>query len=161
MQKIYLLIALIIALAGCIEDGFTTSPSDQPLFSVDTLKLGTVFTDEVTTTHRFTVRNPHSKQISISEISLSGDAADYFRLNVDGISGHRFNNVEIRSKDSIYVFVEATLPEGSKPLSYFEAKVNFTTNGVTSDVVITAAGQNVNRLRAVTLTEDTHFDSAR
>lgn len=160
MQKIFLLIALIIALTGCIEDGFTTSPSDQPLFSVDTLKLGTVFTDEATTTHRFTVRNPHSKQISISDISLSGDAADYFRLNVDGISGRRFNNVEIRGKDSIFVFVEATLPEGSKPLSDFEAKVNFTTNGVTRDVVITAAGQNVNRLRAVTLTEDTHFDSA-
>ena len=101
------------------------------LFSVDTLKIGTVFTDQVTPTHRFTVRNPHSKQLSISDINLSGPAADCFRLNVDGIAGKRFNAVDIRGKDSIFVFVEATFPEGAKPMTDYEAKVDFTTNGIT------------------------------
>lgn len=119
MRKLILLIPFIVLLAGCIEDGFTTSPSDQPVFSVDTLKIGTVFTEQSTTTHRFTVRNPHSKQISISDISLSGPAADYLRLNVDGISGRRFNNIEVRGKDSIFVFVEATFPAGEAPRTDF------------------------------------------
>ena len=116
---------IISIMTGCIEDGFTTSPSDQPLFSVDTLKIGTVFTDQVTPTHRFTVRNPHSKQLSISDINLSGPAADCFRLNVDGIAGKRFNAVDIRGKDSIFVFVEATFPEGAKPMTDYESQSRF------------------------------------
>ncbi len=160
MRKLILLIPFIVLLAGCIEDGFTTSPSDQPVFSVDTLKIGTVFTEQSTTTHRFTVRNPHSKQISISDISLSGPAADYLRLNVDGISGRRFNNIEVRGKDSIFVFVEATFPAGEAPRTDFEASIDFTTNGITRSVAVSAEGQNVRRLEALTLTEDTRFDSA-
>lgn len=159
MRKLILLIPFISIMTGCIEDGFTTSPSDQPLFSVDTLKIGTVFTDQVTPTHRFTVRNPHSKQLSISDINLSGPAADCFRLNVDGIAGKRFNAVDIRGKDSIFVFVEATFPEGAKPMTDYEAKVDFTTNGITKSVIITAEGQNVRRLSGITITEDTHFDT--
>ena len=90
MRKIILLLPIIFALVGCIEDGYTTSPSDQPVFSVDTLSIGTVFTDEPTPTHRFVVRNPHAKQLEIAEISVSGTDAGCFRLNVDGISGSRF-----------------------------------------------------------------------
>ena len=110
MRKIILLLPMIALLAACIEDGFSTSPSDQPVYSVDTLSLGQVFTDEPTPTSRFVVRNPHSKQLQIASISLSGADADCFRLNVDGIPGRNFQNVEIRGKDSIFVFVEATLP---------------------------------------------------
>ena len=143
--------------AGCIEDGYTTSPSDQPRFSTDTLSLGTVFTEQPTVTSRFTVHNPHSKQLSISDISLSGNDADAFRINVDGISGERFSDVDIRGKDSIFVLVEATFPEGSSPLSRFEASVDFTTNGVTNSVVLVAEGQNVVRIYGETLTADTEF----
>lgn len=41
----------------------------------------------------------------------------------------------------------------------YEAKVDFTTNGITKSVVITAEGQNVRRLSGITITEDTHFDT--
>lgn len=159
MRKIILLLVIIFALAGCIEDGFTTSPSDQPVFSVDTLSLGMVFTDEPTPTSRFVVRNPHEKQLEIAEIALSGPDAACFRLNVDGISGDRFQAVDIRGKDSIFVFVEATLPPGKDALTGFEASIDFTTNGVCRSVVIAALGQNVRRLRATTLTADTRFDA--
>ena len=49
--------ALLLAVltCGCIEDGITTSAADQPAYSTDTLKMGTVFTQDVTTTHRFVV----------------------------------------------------------------------------------------------------------
>lgn len=160
MRKIILLLPIIFALVGCIEDGFTTSPSDQPVFSVDTLSIGTVFTDEPTPTHRFVVRNPHDKQLEIADISVSGPDAGCFRLNVDGISGTSFQAVDIRGKDSIFVFVEATLPPGKDALTGYEASIDFTTNGVRRSVVVAAQGQNVKRLRAVTIDTDTRFDSA-
>ena len=159
MRKIILLLPMIALLAACIEDGFSTSPSDQPVYSVDTLSLGQVFTDEPTPTSRFVVRNPHSKQLQIASISLSGADADCFRLNVDGIPGRNFQNVEIRGKDSIFVFVEATLPPGEKPVTTYEAAIDFSTNGVTSSVVLTAEGCNVERLKAVTIDNDTRLSS--
>lgn len=148
--------------SSCIEDGFTTSPSSQPEFSTDTLDLGTVFTAENTTTSRFVVHNRHSKGLSISSISLSGDAADYFRLNVDGMSGRNFSDVEIRAKDSIYIFVEATLPlTGLTEEKEFEASLDFLTNGVSSSVILTASGLDVDNLDAIVIDNDTRWDSAR
>lgn len=153
---------LAAATTGCIEDGISTSPADQPVFSTDTLDLGVIFTDEAAPTHRMLVHNPHSKGMSISDIRLSGAAAEYFRLNVDGMTGREFHDVEIREKDSIFVLVAATLPENgeNRPVRV-EASLDFTVNGITSSVVLAASGQNVHRLRGTTLTADTHFDATR
>lgn len=144
---------LCAGLTSCIEDGITTSPSAQPAFSVDTLSLGVTFTDQPTPTARFTVRNPHSKIISISRIALrEGDAAP-FRINVDGFAGREFSNVEIRPSDSIFIFVEATLPPNSSPaLTEVLAHLDFTTNGITGSVVLKADGQDVRRKRGYTVT---------
>lgn len=155
----YLLIALAaVGTASCIEDGYTSSPSDQPTFSTDTLNLGVVFTDQVTPTARMTVYNPHSKGLNISNIAISGENADYFRINVDGLSGKSFQNTEIRNRDSIFVMVEATLPPNTSRLPVtVEASLDFTTNGVTRSVILRADGQNVERLHALTLTENRTF----
>lgn len=154
---IFCIISLLLSVTACIEDGFTTDPADQPLFSVDTLKIGTVFTDQPTTTKRFLVHNPHSKQLSIANISVSGPAADCFRLNVDGQSGKTFAGIDIRGKDSVFVLVEATFPPGQKPQTLYEASIDFTVNGITTGVPVIAVGQNVKRLDAVTLNTDTRF----
>ncbi len=150
---------LTFLLAGCIEDGIDTSPSAQPDFSVDTLDIGVVFTEQPTATSRFMVYNRNSKIINISDISLrSGERV--FRLNVDGFSGDRFNDIEIRPKDSIYVFVEATLrPNGLPALTEITDVLDFTTNGVTKSVVLSASGQDVRRLKAEVIDRDTRFDA--
>lgn len=157
-RLILLTFSVLVLAASCIEDGFTTSPADQPVFSTDTLDLGVVFTDEPTATSRMLVYNPHSKSINISSISLSGEGADNFRVNVDGISAGSFADVEVRSRDSIFVFVEATLPPNASttPVSV-RASLDFTTNGATRSVILSADGQNVHRLRAVTLEADTRL----
>lgn len=149
---------MCVACAACIEDGYTTSPADQPTFSTDTLDLGIVFTDEPTPTSRFLVHNPYAKQLSISDISLSGAHADCFRLNVDGITGSSFSGVDIRGKDSIFVLVEATLPPGAAPLSDYEASLDFTTNGRTQSVILTAKGQNIHRYKGDIIDKNTTFD---
>lgn len=147
---------------GCIEDGISTSPSDQPAFSTDTLSLGTVFTGEGTPTSRFTVYNRHDKIINISDIRLRDDVGQMFRINVDGMSGETFSNIEVRPNDSIFVFVEATLPvnDADMPVEV-RRHLDFTVNGVVSTVVISVEGQDVRRLRGETLTADTRLDAAR
>ncbi len=149
-------ILIVFALGSCIEDGFTTSPSDQPVFSTDTLDMGVIFTEQASTTHRFTVYNRADKSLNISHISLSGENAGYFRLNVDGFSGKSFDNVEIRANDSIIVFVETTLPAngGNLPVQ-IDASLDFLTNGVSRSVIIAASGRDVTRLYAHTVTEST------
>lgn len=149
-------------LPACIEDSFSTSTSDQPTFSTDTLKLGEVFTAQGTPTHRFIVHNRHDKMMNISYIGFRDDAEGHFRLNVDGISGREFNNVEIRANDSIFVFVETTLPEnGSDELIDVKRHIDFVTNGITSTVVVTAQGQDAIRYSDLTLTENTTFTYGR
>jgi len=157
-----LLILLAATAAGCIEDGFSTSPSDAPHMSVDTLHMGTVFTEEGTPTYRFTVHNRASKSISISSVTLGGDNPECFRLNVDGFSGREFHDVEIRAKDSIYVFVAATLPANGKNVPVdIRATVDFLANGVEKSVVLDAQGRDAVRLHAVTLDSDTDFPAGR
>lgn len=152
----------VVGMTSCIEDGFTSSPSDRPTFSVDTLDMGTVITGDVSMTRRFTVRNPHSKGLIISDIRVEGDKAGLFRLNVDGFTGTTFDNVEIRANDSIYIFVSTTLPTNKADLPVgVEAKIAFTTNGGTDHVVLRAAGQDVHRLGGHVVEGDVTFDSAR
>lgn len=152
-----ILIAVITCMfTSCIEDSFTTSPSDQPAFSVDTLKMGEVYTLEGSPTRRFTVYNRHDKQLNISSISLRDDDSNYFRLNVDGFSGKSFSDIEIRPNDSIFIFVEATLPEnGLNELLDVERHLDFVTNGVTSTVVLNIKGQDVTRYNGLTVTGNT------
>ena len=147
--------ALGLAVSSCITDDFTTSSSDVLAFSTDTLTFDTVFTDLGTPTARLKVYNRAKKSINISSIRFKNPESE-FQLNVDGMSGVDFHDVEIRGKDSIYVFVECFIPpsESNEP-HLVEDQLVFVTNGVQQEVQVEAYGQNVNRLRGITLTEDT------
>lgn len=153
---------IAMAMTACIEDGVTTNPSHQPSFSVDTLKMGLVFTEAGTPTHSFTVYNRHDKVLNISSISLREGDMGIFRLNVDGFMGKTFSNVEIRPNDSIFVFVEATLPPNGAivPIT-IEDHLDFMTNGVMTSVVLSADGQDVARKRGVTITTDERWEAGK
>ncbi len=162
MKTLKSLLAIIAAVAmaaatftSCIEDGFTTSPSDQPVFSTDTLDLGDLFTLGPSPTARFTVYNRHDKGITLQSVRFTDNPDGIFRLNVDGMAGREFSGVDIRANDSIFVFVEATLPENGSdlPIECF-AHLEFMVNGVSSTVVVRANGQDVTRLKG-----DTRFSA--
>ena len=152
LRYLFAIIAATLAAAGflssCIEDGFTTSASDQPVFSTDTVDLGDLFTLGASPTSRFTVYNRHDKGIVLESVRFTDNPDRIFRLNVDGMTGREFHGVEVRANDSIFVFVEATLPENGSdlPVECF-AHLEFKVNGVTSTVAVRANGQDVTRLR--------------
>ena len=100
-------VALVAVCSSCIEDGFTTSPSDVLAFNCDTLAFDTVITLQGTATKQMVVYNRSKKQINISSIEVAGLATKgHFHLNVDGIRGDSFQNVEIRGNDSIFIFIQ-------------------------------------------------------
>ena len=149
---------LVMGLSSCIEDDISTNVNDQPTFSTDTLNMGPIFTEAGTPTHSFTVYNRHDKVMNISSIKMRDDAEGMFRLNVDGVSGKEFQNMEIRPNDSIYVFVEATLKANNSDAPIVvERHLDFVVQGVTSTVVITAEGQDVERKHGVIIENDTRF----
>ncbi len=159
MNKMRYILLTLVALLGltvvsCIEDDFTSSPNDVLTFSRDTVSFDTVFTDVGTPTARLKVFNNAKKSVMISCIRFRGEDTP-FTLNVDGMSGREFRDVEIRGRDSIYIFIECYLdPRNSDEPVLVEDKLDFVTNGVAQSVVVEAYGQDVTRLRAVTLDSD-------
>ena len=148
-------LGLATSVTGCISDDFTTSPSDLLEFSSDTVSFDTVFTDLGTPTARLKVYNRAKKSVNISSIRFA-DPNTPFSFNVDGVSGTQFSDVEIRGGDSIFVFIECYIPESSQNTPMLvEDKLEFVTNGVTQDVVVEAYGQNVIRMRGLTVDRDT------
>lgn len=148
------------AMQCCIEDNISTSPADQPEFSADTVFFGHQFSDEVTTTMMLMVYNRHDKVMSINDISLKDGGRGVFRLNVDGQSGSRFSNIEIRPNDSIYVLVSAKFDvNGSYAPIEVEDELQFLTNGVTKSVILNAVSLDVERLSDPVISADTHWDA--
>ena len=151
----------IVVLTACIEDDFTTSPSDILTFSKDTVTFDTVFTDLGTPTARLQVYNKAKKSINISEIRFQKENSN-FQFNVDGMSGSSFKDVEIRGGDSIYIFIECFIEPTSANEPYLiEDKLTFLTNGVLQEVQVEAYGQNVTRLKNCKITSDTRFTAER
>jgi len=72
-----------------------------------------------------------------------GLVGNQFRMNVDGIPGTVFTNVEVPARDSIYVFVEVTVDPNSQNTPYVIIDdVQFVLNGELKTVHLQAFGQN-------------------
>lgn len=155
MRNFLFSIIAVLTLSGCIVDSFDNSPSAQPTFSTpdEGLDMGLFFSDSPSPTSNLRIYNRNSKNISLSEVRMR--SGEHFRINVDGQSGTTFSNVDIRPNDSIFVFVECTLPapEQAEPVE-FSDWLDVTTNGVTRSVRILARSQRVNRLSGVTVSEN-------
>ncbi len=150
------LIAITGMMSSCIEDGFTTLSSDVLAFNKDTVAFDTVITMQGTATKQMVVYNRSKKQINISSIKVAGlSSKGHFHLNVDGIRGDEFKNVEIRGNDSIYIFIEAYIDEleENEP-TLLEDSLKFVTNGVSQNVLLTAWGQDVIRLSGDTISRN-------
>ena len=157
------LIAVTGMMSSCIEDGFTTSSSDVLKFNKDTVAFDTVITLQGTATKQMVVYNRSKKQISISSIKVAGlSSKGHFHLNVDGIRGDEFQNVEIRGNDSIYIFIEAYIDEmeQNEP-TLLEDMLEFETNGVKQSVLLTAWGQDVIRLSGDTIARNRRFTAVK
>ncbi len=136
-------VAAVFFTQSCRKELFTNKGALQ--FSTDTLSFDTVFTSLASTTRFFKVFNKENRAIKISSIRLLDLQTDApFRINVDGIPGKVFKDVEIPAKDSIYVFVEVTVKNPKNPNNPFVISdvLEFVTNGATQNVILEVWGQD-------------------
>ena len=107
LSTFFLLIVLVLW-SSCRND-FESGPSTGNLqFSTDTLFLDTIFTNIGSSTYSFKVYNRTNDDFTIPSIALEKGENSSYRLNVDGIAGKSFENIQVLAKDSIFVFVETT-----------------------------------------------------
>lgn len=135
---------LSIVIFSCRKDAdFIEDGSAKISFSTDSISFDTVFTTIGSSTQNFRIYNPHKDPIKISSIRLNGGTASNFRINIDGLSGNNFENVEIAAKDSLFAFIEVTVnPDNSLNPFVIEDFIEFNTNGNNQRVILTAWGQN-------------------
>jgi hypothetical protein len=117
---------LLLMAVSCNKDDISFDSPTQPLrFSRDTVFCDTVYHQVRSETYAVKVYNNEDKDIMIPRIHLEKGASSLYKINVDGKSGHDFQNVPLRKKDSLYIFVEIA-PEASGPEAIAEDRVIFT-----------------------------------
>lgn len=123
---VFTFIAFFIGFSSCRDD-FDFSPASTELsFSKDTLHLDTIFNFSNSQTFLLSIKNNQNKDVFIPKIYLSRGETSYYRINVDGMPGFDFENVAIRKKDSIMIFVEIAAKEAPiNPL--YEDEIYFET----------------------------------
>ncbi|MBL0341976.1 MAG: hypothetical protein IPP71_14230 [Bacteroidetes bacterium] len=143
LASFFFFFLLIIGISSCKKDEILTDSSVKLEFSTDTIMFDTVFSSLGSTTKQLKIYNRNNRPIRISSIRLAGGAPSTFRLNVDGIPGKSFFDVEIPEKDSLFVFVEVTVnPNGQLTPFIFQDSILFEINGNKQDVDLVAFGQN-------------------
>jgi len=152
------LVSLAVFLSCQPQRTFTEDSDAQLSFTLDTLFFDTVFTTVGTVTKSFRVKNPHNQYIKIDDISLAGRNRSVFRINVDGEPGIRFSDIEIAPKDSMFIFVEATLdPNETDDILRIQDSIVFMTNGNQQDIDLVAWGQDVHIISEGWIDEDVNW----
>lgn len=113
-------------------------------FSTDTLVFDTVFTTIGSVTKIIKIYNPQSKTIKINEVQLMGGSNSPFKLNLDGLQGYSFSDLELTKGDSLYCFVEVKLSINGQNLPLIvEDSIRFRTNGTDQYVKLAVWGQDM------------------
>jgi len=137
------LVLLIILFSACRKPDTFFQGSTTLRFSVDTLVFDTVFTTVGSITKRIKVYNDLDEDVRIDEIQLAKSGNSPYRLNIDGEQKDYANDVILRSKDSLHIFVEATIDpnDNNEPLIRTDSII-FSTNGKSQDIDLVAWGQD-------------------
>ena len=150
------------------DDDFSTSAALRLTFSVDSVKLDTVFSQVPTATKSFWVYNRSGHGIRCSNIRLEKGNQTGFRVNVDGeylgvSEGYQVNDIEVRNKDSLRVFVELTSPANNRvePTLLEDNLVFCLESGVEQRVNLNAWTWDALRYRDMRISSDSTIVSTR
>lgn len=144
-----LTLGFLILWSSCRKD-FEFSPSTGSLqFSKDTVYLDTVFTNIGSSTYNLKVYNKSDEDIVIPSLGLARGEASNYRLSVDGISGKRFEDVELLAEDSLFIFIESTIDISNFP--------NLDGTYLYTDQIEFDSGSKLQEVELVTLVQDAVF----
>jgi len=91
------------------------------------------------------VYNKSNQNLRIPSIYLERGNSSFYRLNVDGVSGNDIENIDILAKDSLFIFVEATID------------FNQVSDPLYIDQIVFSSENEPQKVELVTLVQDAHF----
>jgi len=158
-----LVLSSVLSVSCDDEETYTTSPSALLDFSADTVRFDTVFTTIGSSTQLFKVYNRGGESLMLPSIRLASGGRSGFRVNVDGMSGTEFADVEVRDGDSLYVFVEVTVDprDEDNPFLLRDSLQFLLQSGLYQQVQLEAYGQDMIVLRGVSFATDTTLTGER
>ncbi|HLW32340.1 MAG TPA: right-handed parallel beta-helix repeat-containing protein [Aequorivita sp.] len=143
------ILSCLVLWSSCRNDFETVASSGELSFSKDTVYLDTIFSQIGSSTYNLKVYNRSNKDISIPNVGLALGEASHYRLNVDGVPGKVFQDVQILAKDSIFIFIETTLDINNLP-----GNAN---DFLYTDQILFDSGANQQKVELVTLVKDAVF----
>lgn len=151
MKYLYGLIILsfLVLWSSCRNDFETVASTGNLSFSKDTVYLDTIFTNIGSSTYNLKVYNNSKDDIHIPSLRLADGESSNYRLNVDGIPGKVFENIQVLAKDSIFIFIETTFDVNNAPSSPNEF--------LYTDQILFDTGANQQKVELVTLIKDAVF----
>lgn len=139
----------LVLWSSCRNDFETVASTGSLEFSKDTIMLDTVFTNIGSSTYNLKVYNRSNDDINIPTVRLGQGESSNYRLNVDGMPGKVFENVQILAKDSIFIFIETTFDVSGVPTNPKEF--------LYTDQLLFDGGGNQQKVELVTLVKDAVF----
>ena len=145
-----ILVAILLALitaSACKKNTFITGNANVTT-STDSLHFDTLFTSTGSVTQFFRIYNQNDQKLRISEVSLGGGAASFYRINVDGYPGPIVRDLEVEANDSLYVFVTIQIDPSAANLPFIvQDSVHIKYNDQEQWVQLDAWGQNAHFFR--------------
>ena len=145
----FLTISFLLLWSSCRKDFEFSASTGNLEFSKDTVYLDTVFTKIGSSTYNLKVYNRSGNDIVIPSVRLGLGEASGYRLNVDGKAGKIFENIEILSKDSLFIFIETTVD--------IQNQTTTQTQFLYTDAIEFDTGANQQKVELVTLIQDAVF----
>ncbi|MBT0608632.1 hypothetical protein [Aequorivita echinoideorum] len=145
----FAVICSLLLWSSCRND-FESVPSTGNLeFSRDTIYLDTIFSTIGSSTYNLKVYNRSDEDVTIPSVRLGQGESSNYRLNVDGLPGKVFENIQVLAKDSIFIFVETTIDINNLPAGG--------NNFLYTDQILFDTGGNEQKVELVTLVQDAVF----
>jgi hypothetical protein len=137
-------LSTLLVFSACRKEEQLNSDSSITLgFSKDTVIFDTVFTTLGSATRVLKIYNTSNSAVSVASIILDQGDQSSFRVNVNGVPGVAFSDVELLGNDSLFIFVEVTIdPNNSNSPLIEEDELVFLTNGNEQRVKLVAWGQD-------------------
>jgi hypothetical protein len=138
----------LLILNSCKKDSFITSPDAKIRVTADTLKYDTVFVTAGSIYQQFSIVNENNQKLKLSSVKLMGGISSVYKMNVDGVAGSQFDNLELEANDSLHIFVQVNVNPASGNLPFIiRDSIEITYNGNKKKVQLEAWGQNAHFFR--------------
>jgi hypothetical protein len=155
------LIGCMLLISSCKKESFITSSDAVLRTSEDTLHFDTVFTTLGSTTQYLKIFNLNNQKLKLSSLILKGGVSSFFKINVDGVSGTNFKDLELEPNDSMYMFATVRIDPNMANLPFLvRDSIEILYNGNTKWIQLQAYGKNARFLNNVKVTTDSSFTNS-